>query len=210
MREKQSVVYRFQNGFYVNITNRCPNLCFFCIKNKWSMDFRGYNLGLEKEPSAEEVLSEIKKEWQKAKFEELVFCGYGEPTMRLEVLTDIAKAVKGGTLGKDISGIKIRLNTIGLGNLVNGRDITDDLKEVLDAVVISLNTTDPVQWVKIVRPDKKYESRGFESVKEFIALCAGKIKNTSITAVDLKEVDMEKLRKYAQKLGIKFRIRPYL
>ncbi|HUT86234.1 MAG TPA: TatD family nuclease-associated radical SAM protein [Elusimicrobiales bacterium] len=210
MDNKSLAVYRFKDGIYLNITNRCPNLCVFCIKTKWKMDFRGSNLGLEKEPSVQEILSEMKKEWDKEHFKEIIFCGYGEPTLRLSDLIEICKSIKEGKLGADIAAIPIRLNTIGLGNLVHGKDITKDLKGVVDAVAISLNTTDEKQWLEIVRPQEKYREKGFESVKEFIKLCAEKIKDITVTAVDNKDVDMEAVREYAKQLKIKFKLRPYL
>lgn len=211
MKYRSAIVYRFRNGLYLNITNRCPNHCIFCIKTKWAMDFRGYNLYLGgKEPRAETVSKSIQKEWQKSKFDEIVFCGYGEPTMRLKTLLGITKAVKSGKLGKDLSKIKVRLNTIGLGNLVNGRDITDDLKKAIDEVTISLNTVDEKQWLEIVRPDEKYRRNGFEGVKEFISLCAKKIKKTTVTAVDMEGVDILQVKRYCKEIGVNFRLRPYL
>ncbi|MBR4592034.1 MAG: hypothetical protein IKO35_02370, partial [Elusimicrobiaceae bacterium] len=90
-----AIVYRFQDGVYINLTNRCPNLCTFCIKTKWHMDFHGNNLHLEEEPSAAQVVAALEKELPKEPFKEVVFCGYGEPTMRLDVLLLVAQTLSG-------------------------------------------------------------------------------------------------------------------
>ena len=90
-----TIVYRFKNGLYINLTNRCPNLCVFCIKTKWHMQFDGHNLDLAgQEPSAEQVLQALDEELRKAPVQEVVFCGYGECTMRLDTLLTIGRALK--------------------------------------------------------------------------------------------------------------------
>ena len=91
---KYSVVYEYNGSLYLNITNRCPNLCSFCIKNKWNMMYRGYNLKLEKEPDIYEVLDNVKSMFDKKDFKEIVFCGYGEPTMRWDLIKEFSSIVK--------------------------------------------------------------------------------------------------------------------
>ena len=89
-----TLVYRHRSGLYVNLTNRCPTACVFCIKNSWKMNYRGSDLDLRgAKPSPEEVIALAKAQWKAAPFEELVFCGYGEPTLRLDVIKEVARQV---------------------------------------------------------------------------------------------------------------------
>ena len=131
----RTLVYRFKNGLYINLTNRCPNLCVFCIKTKWHMQFDGHNLDLGGvEPSAEEVLAALDQELKQATVQEVVFCGYGECTMRLDTLLQIARALKAAQTAGTYPPFKIRLNTNGLGNLINGHNIVPELKSAVDIV----------------------------------------------------------------------------
>ncbi len=204
---KPSLVYRHLAGLYVNLTNRCPTACVFCIKHKWKMKYRGSNLNLEgAEPDTATLLELIRTEWVQAPFEELVFCGYGEPTMRLDVLLAVAGAVRGG-LSPIPLGLRVRLNTNGLGSLVNGKDIIPGLKGLVDAVHVSLNTADPDQWLAMMRPGPEYAGKGFESVLDFIRCSALAIPETAATAIRNSAVDFEKFAALAKKLGARHRLR---
>ena len=199
------IVYRFKNALYINLTNRCPNACIFCLKNPLHMKFEGYNLNLAGcEPSAQEVLAEIYKALQAAPVDEVVFCGYGEPTMRLDVLLEIAGELKQKTR------LKIRLNTVGLGNIVHGRDITGELAKVIDSVNISINSPDKEEWLRLVRPLPQYAANGYESMLDFIKLCAQKIEDTTVSVVDRQGIDAQKTAALAKSLGAKFRLREYI
>ncbi len=202
--QNAETVYRFNNALYVNLTNRCPNACVFCIKAKWGMKFHGYNLDLGgKEPSASTVLARIAELEREAPAAEIVFCGYGEPTMSAAVLAEVARGLKK-------TGHKIRLNTVGLGSLVAGRDIPSGLKGLVDSVNISLNSPDPAQWERLVRPQAQYREKGYAAVLDFIRSCVANIPDTSVTVVDLPEVDQAAAQKLAAGLGAKLRVRPYL
>ncbi len=208
---KPSIVYRYKAGLYVNLTNRCPTACVFCIKNKWKMVYRERNLDLGgAEPDAETVTSLIKEEWALAPFEELVFCGYGEPTMRLDALVAIAKAVKRGALAPVPAGLRVRLNTNGLGGLVNGIDIVPRLTGLVDAVRVSLNTAEPAQWLAMMRPRPEYAQKAFDSVLEFVRGASGVIPETVVTAIKETGVDLEKFSVLAKELGAKPMIRAKL
>jgi TatD DNase family protein len=206
---KYSVAYEYNGAMYLNITNRCPNLCSFCIKNKWNMMYRGYNLKLEKEPDIYEVLDNVKSMFDKKDFKEIVFCGYGEPTMRWDLIKEFSSIVRKGEI-KNVDPCKrIRINTNGLGNLINKRDITVEMKGLINSLHISLNTSDPNQWIKIMRPFKGYEN-GFETVVDFIIKAKESVDEVVITAVELKEVDIKAVEDFSLKLGVKFRKRPIL
>ncbi|MFA6583807.1 MAG: TatD family nuclease-associated radical SAM protein [Elusimicrobiaceae bacterium] len=202
--DKSSVsVYRFNGALYFNITNECPNACVFCIKNKWNMQFMGFNLKLDEKPEADSIIAQMREQYRAEPFASAVFCGYGESTCRFLDMMKIARAAKE-------LGVRLRLNTIGLGNLVNGRDITPELAEVFDAVNVSLNACSEEKWKKLVRPAKKYEKDGFRSVLEFIKLCAAKIPDTTVSAVADTHADCRKIEETARSLGAKFRLRPHL
>lgn len=198
---KETLAYRYQDALYLNVTSRCPTACEFCIKFSWNYQYRGNNLLLKKEPSVEEILSAVDRPSQ---FSEIVFCGYGESTYRLKEIEEIAYQLKA-------RGAKqIRLNTIGLGNLIHQRNIVPDLAKFLEVVSISLNTIDPIHWTKIHRPLPEFKEKGFESVVEFIQKCAQQIPQTFVTAVENPEVDFKAFELFVKRLGAEARFRPHL
>ena len=200
-----TIVYQFKNSLYINLTNRCPNACVFCAKSKGSKIFHGYNLDLGgKEPSAKEVLAEIDKQISSGFTpKEIVFCGYGEPTMALPVLLETAKQLKA------IYSYPLRLNTLGLGSLVWGRDITKELAPYIDKINISLNATDNETWLKIVRPLPQYSENSFEAMQDFVRQAAKNIKEVAVSIVSNQGIDGEKAKMLAEKLGAEFFIREY-
>lgn len=201
----KQIVYRFKQALYINLTNRCPNSCVFCIKTKFAMRFDKYDLNLcGQEPTSDEVIAALQKEMQQSPVKEIVFCGYGEPTMRLNTLLETAEKIK-----KLYPQVKLRLNTIGLGSLVNGRDISVDLAKNIDEVSISLNSPDAQEWQQIVRPKAEYAAQGYQAMLDFVRACAPKI-NTIISIVDKQNIDVEKTKKLAQDLGAQLRIREFI
>ena len=189
--------YKIRNSLYLNITNRCTNKCFFCtrISDPW---VQGYNLRLEGEPSAEDIIKEI---GDPKVYDEVVFCGYGEPTLRLNIIKEVSKKIK------ELGG-KIRLNTNGHGNLINKRNILPELKGIIDTISISLNAEDNEKYNKICHPI--FKNGTYEAVKEFIREAKKYIPDVVATIVDVPEVDEEKCKEIAEKeLGVKFRERRY-
>jgi len=206
-----AVVYRYHDSFYVNLTNRCPNACSFCIKQKWAMNYRGQNLDLGgKEPTAEKAVAELDKAIKSFAPKEVVFCGYGEPTSALPVLVATGREMRRRIAAGTYKPFRLRLNTVGLGSLSNGRDITPELGEFLDSVHISLNTADPKQWLSLVNPRREFADKGFEAVRDFIRCAARRIPETVVTAVEAPGVDTEAVGRMAKELGAVFRPRPYL
>ena len=201
-----ALVYRYHDGLYVNFTNRCPTACRFCIKFKWKMRYRSYDLKLNgHEPSTAEVLAAIDSAGRERAFDEIVFCGYGESTYRLADMLAVCEELK-----RRYPHARRRLNTIGLGNLINGRSIAAELARGLDSVSVSLNTADPRQWVEMHNPLEPFAKDGFESVKQFIRECAAVIGDTAVTAVQREGVDLDACRRLAESLGACWRERPYL
>ncbi len=209
--QKPTVVYRYKNGLYVNLTNSCPTACSFCVKKTWKMDYRGSNLNLEgAEPSPAEVIALAKEQWAALPFEELVFCGYGEPTMRLEAMLTCARLIKNGRAEPLPRTLKVRLNTNGLANAVWGRNVVPEMKGLIDSVHVSLNTSDPAQWLELMRPMEPWAATGFEKVKEFIRESSMLLPEAFATAVESEGIDVEKFKALAVQLGAEPRLRPRL
>lgn len=188
--------YTMRNSLYVNLTIRCDADCIFCDR-KGDAVIKGHNLRIDREPSAEEVIAEIKDPKQ---YDEIVFCGYGEPTIRLEVLKDVARWVKA-------NGGRTRLNTDGHGNIINKRNIVPELVGLLDGVSISLNTVDPKQYGELMRIDG---SIFFPAMVEFARESARLLPRVIMTIVDIDGVDKEKARAFVEKeIGATFQTRPF-
>ncbi len=209
--KEPSIVYRFHNGLYINLTNRCPNLCAFCIKTKWNMQFEGYNLDLQgQEPSAQDILIALDKELRTEPVDRVVFCGYGEPTMRLDVLLEIARSLKQAQQEEKYPPFQIRLNTNGLGNLINKRNIVPELRGTVDIIYVSLNAENEALWKDIVRPAPGYES-GYSSVLEFLKECAsGGFARVAASCVENTGANSQAVKAVAASCGAEFNEREYL
>lgn len=196
-----ALAYPYKGALYLNITHKCPTACEFCIKFSWDYMYRGNNLLLKKEPEVADIVAAA---GDVSKYSEIVFCGYGESTYRLKEMEEIARILKA-------KGAKrFRLNTIGLGNAIHGRDIVPDLARFIDGLCISLNTPDPEVWKRIHRPLPQFKETGFEAVKDFIRKAAKAIPDTRVTAVESSEIDRAQFEKLVQGLGARVRWRPYL
>lgn len=196
LRGEDALVYAIRDRLYVNLTNRCTAQCVFCRRESAPVA-SGYDLHLEKEHSAAEYLDAI---GNPAQYAEIVFCGFGEPTLRLKELLDISRALKA-------RGCRLRMNTNGHGNLIHGRDITSDLARCLDEVSVSIDAGDADTYARIVRP--AFGSESFQAVIDFVRACAGKIPKVTLTAVELPNLDMEPIERLARELGVEFRGREY-
>ncbi len=196
--EKMELSFTYQIGesLYVNVTNRCNSDCVFCDR-KGDAVINGYNLKMSKaeEPDAEVYISEI---GDPKKHKEIVFCGYGEPTIRWDVVKKIATYVKA-------NGGKTRMNSDGHGNFINKRDITPELQGVIDTVSISLNSTDKVQYAKLMRVDESMHAEMINFAKK-----AKNFTNVVMSIVGLSSVDTENAKQFvSDKIGVEFRVREY-
>ena len=204
-------VYRFGNNVYLNITNRCPNLCTFCIKTKWKMDFHGNNLNLSgQEPSSQDLLRALEQELCRAPFEEVVFCGYGEPTMRLDVLLFVAQTLKGWQAQAKFPPFKIRLNTNGLGSRINHKSIVPLLRRVIDVVNVSVNAENEEKWLRLVRPVEEYQD-AYPDVLAFLQECveAG-FEKVILSCVENTGVDAQAMATLAKQYGATLYVRSFL
>ena len=190
------IVYNIRDSLYLNITNRCTNKCSFCVRNY--TDFvKGHYLRLEKEPSAEELIAAV---GDPKRYKQIVFCGYGEPTMRLDVVLQVSKALKE-------KGANIRIVSNGHGNLINKENILPKLKGIIDAVSISLNVDTGKKYNNICRPD--FGPDAFDKIKEFTLEAKKYIPAVEVTFLDMPGVDIGKCKKIAAEMGIDCRIRKY-
>ena len=156
------ILYEVYNNIYVNLTNRCPCACVFCLRNTKDRVGRSDSLWLDKEPTVQEVEA-LFAERDLSKYQEVVFCGFGEPTERLDDLLEIAAFVK------EKFGKPIRLNTNGLGDLVNGKHIAPLLAGKVDIVSISLNTPNEARYMAEVRP--KFGKGSYAALLSFASEC---------------------------------------
>jgi TatD DNase family protein len=189
--------YKIGNSLYINITNRCNADCVFC-KRKTEPLVAGYNLKMSKseEPPAEIYTSEIGDPKQ---YDEIVFCGFGEPTIRWDVVKKVARYVKD-------NGGRTRLNTNGHGNYINKKDITPELSHLIDIVSISLNATDPRQYSEIMQLDSMF----FNEMINFAKTSKPFVEKVVMTVVDVNNINIERARIIAEeKVGAEFRLRPY-
>jgi TatD DNase family protein len=194
---KTSFTYKIGNSLYVNITNRCDSDCIFCHR-KNDATVKGYNLKMSKseEPEADLFIKEI---GDPTKYKEIVFCGFGEPTIRWEVVKQISKYVKD-------NGGRTRLNTNGHGNYINKRNITPELSGLIDEVSISINTVDPRQYAEIMR----VETRLFNEMVNFAKSAKAFVDKVIMTVVSIDKVEIEKARQVVEeKIGAEFKVREY-
>lgn len=201
----QPAVYAFGENLYLNLTMLCPTECTFCVKGPGGRNFRGVNLTLERPPEIEEIWKALLEKTALRSYEEFVFCGYGESTYRLDAMGELGRRIKRRFLRS-----RRRLNTVGLGSAIWGRDIVPELAKAIDAVSVSLNTANPAQWLKLHRPKPEFRQNGFSSVIDFARRCVAAGLDTTITAVELPGVDLKAVGLLSAELGAAFRPRPIL
>lgn len=189
------IVYKIRDSLYLNITNKCTNKCGFCVKSRTSY-IKGHNLRLEKEPSALQVIKAIKD--PKA-YKEIVFCGIGEPLLRLDVVKKVSKWIKE-------NGGKVRINTNGQGNLIHGKNILPEFQGIVDSISVSLDAEDEKKYEKICKPAIK---GAFQGVISFIREAVKVIPEVKVTVVKIPGINIEKCRKIAEELSVELRVRDF-
>lgn len=190
------IAYVIRNSLYLNITNRCTNSCTFCAKFS-DFTVKGHQLCLQREPSVDEVMNAI---GDPSSYDEVVFCGYGEPLLRLDLVKEVARFLKE-------KGITVRINTDGQANLVHGRNILPELAGLIDSISVSLNAPDAATYQKICHSE--FGEQGYEALKTFLVEAKKHIPSVTATAVTLPGIDVDACRKVAEGLGVEFRERVY-
>ncbi len=191
------IVYEFLDGLYINLTNRCSNACDFCLRNDGD-GVGGSVLWLKKEPIAQEVIDALIP--LLPKYKEVIFCGYGEPTERLNVLLEVAAFLKK-------EGKRVRLNTNGQSDLINkGANTAKELLGRVDIVSVSLNHVSAKKYQELCH--SVYGEEAFYAVIKFARECAALGIETVMSVVDvLNQEEIEECRRISEESGVKFRVR---
>ena len=199
-----TIAYQVKNGIYVNLTNRCPCACTFCLRTKGPGVYGSPSLWLDREPTEAEVIAALDaQDW--TRFREAVFCGYGEPTERLDVLLAAAAHLK----ARD-PALRVRVNTNGLSDLINGRPTAALFAGCVDCLSISLNTDDPAEYLALCRP--KFGADAFPALLAFAREAASAVPEVVLTVVGEPVSDIAKqarCRALAESLGARLRVRPF-
>lgn len=195
------IIYTFENQIYLNLTNECPCRCTFCIRNNGDSVGDAQTLWHKKAPTLDEVISALDS-FDFADHKEVVVCGYGEPTAALDVLVGTCRYIK------EKFGFKIRLNTNGLGDLVNGRSVAKEVCEYIDCVSISLNAPTAQKYNEVTRP--KFGEKSFDAMLSFAQDCKKYLDDVRFTVVDtISAEDIEDCKKLAESVSIPLRVREY-
>jgi len=199
------LVYELDGKIYINLTNKCTNDCIFCLR-KDKDDVKGQKLWLDDENStAQDVIEQFEKIKMHNVGSEVIFCGYGEPLLKFDVLKEVAKYIK-----ENYPDTKIRINTNGHANYVYKRDIVPELKGLIDTISVSLNGESSQEYNELSQP--VFEG-AYEEVKKFIKSCADNGIETVASVVEGykgRHLDLEKCKKIASDLGAKFRVREWI
>lgn len=196
------ITYELGKSLYINMTNRCTNHCTFCIRNKRAGFTAEDTLWLKREPSVDEILTDIRaKQATRSRYQEFVFCGYGEPLIRAFDIIDLCRSFK-----DEYKKIPLRINTNGQANLICGVDITPLLANLVDAISISLNAQNAQSYQSLCHSD--FGETAYHAMLDFAAKCKNYIPRVTLSVVDIippEEIDA--CREIAERLGVDFIIR---
>ena len=197
-----TITYAGRNAIYVNMTNRCPCACTFCLRHNKDHVFNADSLWLEREPTVQEVCDSIDT-WDLSQYDEIVFCGYGEPTERLDDLLAVAAYIKSK------GDVKVRINTNGLADLICAEKTAHKLEGLIDTVSVSLNATNKEDYLRLVRP--KFGIESYDAMLAFTKDCTQYVPEVIMTVVDVvtSKEEQEKSRAICESLGATLRVRPY-
>lgn len=199
-----TITYQVKQAVYVNLTNRCPCACRFCLRNNGSGVFGSGPLWLEREPTLDEVTESLDR-WDYVRFREVVFCGYGEPTERLDVLLAAAAHLK-----RRDAALRVRVNTNGLSDLVNGKPTAPLFAGKVDCLSISLNTDNAGEYLDLCRP--RFGAAAYPALLKFTKEAAAVVQEVVMTVVGEPVTSLEKqarCRALAESLGARLRVRQY-
>jgi TatD family-associated radical SAM protein len=200
----QTVAYEVGESLYINVTNKCSNRCDFCIRNNGDGAYGSEPLWLEREPGAEEILAAIAEKGAD-RYPEIVFCGYGEPTYRLDTIREVALRLKANH-----PSVRIRVNTNGQSSLIHGFDTAPLYEGAFDSVSISLNAPSAEKYQAICH--SIYGERSFSEILKFAKDVKKYVKNVQFSVVNqfLSDEDIEESRRLADECGIALRVRDYI
>lgn len=197
-----TIVYQVKDALYVNLTNRCPCACTFCIRKNGDGAYGSGSLWLEREPTVEEVLAALEAA-DPSRYPEIVFCGYGEPTERLDDLLEIARTLKARH-----PGMRVRVNTNGLSDLIAGAPTAARFAGAVDALSISLNAETPEAYCALCHP--KFGLASYEAMLSFAAAAKEFVPSVAMTVVatpDMTEDRLAACRSVCARIGVPLRVR---
>ena len=194
-KETGEIAYKIRDSLYLNVTNRCTNKCRFCVRFRTSY-VKGHNLRIEKEPTALQLIKAIK---DPGMYREVVFCGIGEPMLRLDVVKKVSKWIKE-------NGGQVRINTNGHGNLIHGKNILPELKGLVDRFSISLDAENEKKYNAVCKPKL---DNAFNGMIDFIKEAKNTVPDVKLTVVKVPEIDVNACKALAEKLGVPLRIRKF-
>lgn len=197
------IIYTFEGTPYFNITNKCPCNCAFCIREKKDTVGEAKQMWHDTQPTFEDVKNAIDAfDW--SQYDQAVYCGYGEPTNELELLLKSASYMK-----QQHPNIKLRLNTNGLSDLINGKSTAREICKYMDAVSVSLNEPTSEKYDKITR--NIFPGKAFDAMLRFTGDCVKYCQNVRMTVVDvISQQDIEQARKVCQSTGARFMVREFI
>lgn len=197
-----TITYPVRNGVYINLTNRCPCACTFCLRQNGPGVYGSDSLWLDREPTVEEICESLKT-WDLDSKDEVVFCGYGEPTERLNDLLAVARWLKANY------SIPIRINTNGLSDLIHGEDTAPKLKGLIDTVSVSLNANNPEAYLRLTR--SKFGIGSWQAMLDFAQHCTAYVPKVVMTVVDqvTSPAEQEEAARICARIGAALRVRPF-
>ena len=188
-------------NIYVNLTNQCPCSCTFCLRNTKEMA-QSNSLWLDREPTVCEVIGEFEK-YDLSKFDEIIFCGFGEPLTRLDDLLEVAKYLKDRS-----SSTPIRINTNGLADLMHKKEIAPLLKDLINTISISLNASNAEEYFRLTR--NKFGIESYDAMLKFAVSCKEYVPNVVMTVVDcIGQEEIDACQAVCDTIGVPLRVRPF-
>ena len=199
-----TITYRVEGGLYINITNKCSNACSFCIRNNGDGAYGSDSLWLEREPTVDEIKAAIDKE-ELESYIEAVFCGYGEPSYRLDAAREVALYIKSKK-----ADMPVRMNTNGHSDLIHGRNTAPDFKDAFDTVSISLNTPSSERYQEIC--NSVYGESAFSALLDFAEQVKKYVPCVMLSVVrqTLTEEELSLCKKIAEERGVYLKVREYI
>ena len=194
-----TILYDYKESLYINMTNKCPCSCVFCIRQETDHVGNSNSLWLDHDPTVDEVKNELKN-FDLEKYEEIVFCGYGEPLVRLNEVIEVSKYIK------SFSNIKIRINTNGLSDLIHNKKTAVLLKDSINSISISLNAPNKTRYNEVTKP--KFGEKSFDALLDFARDCKKYIGEVNFSVVDeITDEEIKESQDLADKMNIVLRVR---
>ena len=202
MKKDMTVTYVVDGALYINVTNRCTNRCEFCIRKNGDGAYGSDSLWLLREPTEQEILDSVFSR-NLSEFSEVVFCGYGEPSIRLDTVVSVAKKIK------EKHPIKVRINTNGHSSLYHGYDTAPEYKDAFDSVSISLNTPSSDRYDEICKP---LLAGSFDAMLDFAHKVGEYVPEVILSVVKdfITAEELDECRRIAEGIGVRLKVRDYI